>query len=327
MRLDALAGNAPLKAQLSAQARGRGLSHAYLISGPAGSGRTTLARLLAAAMVCSGGEAPCGTCAACKKALAGIHPDVITVGVDKAISVGEARLLRSDAYIRPNEAPRKIYILKNAQDMNSSAQNALLKLLEEGPPYAAFLLLTDNPGRVLTTIRSRCESLSLSPVSPPEAEDYLLRRFPALPSDTVRDAARRCGGLLGPAVDELEGCRDNAPIREASCRLLERMAAGDELELAAWCVGLEKWERDALASLLDRAVALLRDALALNAGATHFSAAPEELDAVRRAAALSPRQLLAWADHLEKLKQDTAFNVNTGHLCGALAAGINGGLS
>ena len=78
MKLERLAGNAALKRQLSAQAEGRGLSHAYLISGPAGSGKRTLARLLAAAMVCPGaGEKPCGGCAACRKVFGGIHPDVI----------------------------------------------------------------------------------------------------------------------------------------------------------------------------------------------------------------------------------------------------------
>ena len=148
MRLDALAGNAALKEQLSAQEKGRGLSHAYLISGPAGSGKRTLARLLAAAMVCTGaGEKPCGGCAACRKVFGGIHPDVIQVGADgKDISVGQAREARSDAYIRPNEGERKVYLFHNAQDMTPAAQNALLKLLEEGPAYSAFLLLARSIG-------------------------------------------------------------------------------------------------------------------------------------------------------------------------------------
>ena len=100
MELSTLAGNAALKEQLSAQEKGRGLSHAYLISGPAGSGKRTLARLLAAAMVCTGQgeERPCGRCGACKKVFGGIHPDVIQVGADgKDLTVGQARQARSDA--------------------------------------------------------------------------------------------------------------------------------------------------------------------------------------------------------------------------------------
>ena len=164
MELSRLAGNAPLKRQLSLETARRGLGHAYILSGPAGSGRHTLAGLLAAALVCTGGgEAPCLSCSGCKKALGNIHPDVIRAGgAGDELNVARVRAIRSDAYIRPNEAPRKVYILENAQDMNPSSQNALLKLLEEGPAYAAFLLLTDNAAALLATVRSRCQVLTLS---------------------------------------------------------------------------------------------------------------------------------------------------------------------
>lgn len=328
MELHALAGNAALKEQLSAQARGRGLSHAYLIDGPAGSGKRTLARLLAEAMVCAAPTAearPCGTCPACKKVLEGVHPDVIAAGTGgRGISVGEARQLRADAYIRPNEAPRKVYILENAQDMNPSAQNALLKLLEEGPPYAAFLLLTDNPGALLQTIRSRCERLTLSPVSPREAEEALLLRFPDKPPEEVRAAAQRCGGVLGRAVEALTGA-PNSAARDAAVHLVELLAQDSELAFAQWCVSLEKWDREDLVALMAQAVAFLRDALALQAGAPVDDASPEELPALRAAAALPRKRLLACAQTLEKLRSDAAFNVGSAHLCGALAAGVYGG--
>jgi len=327
MKLDALAGNAALKEQLSAQEKGRGLSHAYLISGPAGSGKRTLARLLAAAMVCTGGgEKPCGSCNACKKVLGGIHPDVIQVGADgKDISVGQAREARADAYIRPNEGERKVYIFHNAQDMTVAAQNALLKLLEEGPAYAAFLLLADNPGSVLTTIRSRCEGAALTPVTAAEAEYELARRFPQTSREERHAAARRCGGLLGQAVAELEGREAGDQLSAACARFLELLAGRDELEFAAWCVELEKWDREALVSLLERSQALLRDALALGRGAPALTAAPGELPALRKAAELEPQRLLQTAELLDKLRKDAAFNVNAGQLCGALAAGVNGG--
>ena len=212
MELSALAGNLSLKRQLSAQDAGRGLSHAYLISGPAGSGKETLARLMAAAMVCTGGgERPCGTCPACKKARANIHPDITLAAPlegKREILVDQIRQIRADAYIRPNEAERKVYIIKDAQTMNPSAQNSILKLLEEGPVYAAFLLLCDNPGALLPTIRSRCEGLALSPVSEEEAEEWLRRRYPNRPVEEIRRAAQSCAGLLGQAVSALEGAQD-----------------------------------------------------------------------------------------------------------------------
>ena len=167
MNLTALSGNERVKEQLSRQEMGRGLSHAYIISGPAGSGKHILAQSLAAGMLCaSPGEKPCWRCAPCLKVKKGLHPDVSTVAgpeEGKPITVDQVRALRSGAYIRPNEGERKVYILEGADQMNASAQNALLKLLEEGPPFAAFLLLARNSGALLETVRSRCEEVSLLP--------------------------------------------------------------------------------------------------------------------------------------------------------------------
>ena len=109
-------------------------------------------------------------CPECRKILAGIHPDVITVSPaegKREILIDQARALRADAYIRPNEAARKVYLIDPADSMNAAAQNTLLKVLEEGPPYAAFLLLAEQTGGLLATIRSRCETLALPPEEEP----------------------------------------------------------------------------------------------------------------------------------------------------------------
>ncbi len=171
MNLSALEGNPRLKAQLAQQMGGEGLSHAYIIAGRPGTGRHRLAKAMAAAALCTTGglSAPCGQCPQCKKAMADTHPDVISVGEDKALLVDEIRDLRSDVYIRPNEGIRKIYILWNSDKMKEQPQNALLKVVEEGPSYALFLLMADNEGGILPTLRSRSELLSLAPA--PEAVD------------------------------------------------------------------------------------------------------------------------------------------------------------
>jgi len=328
MLFDALVGNEALKRQLSAQERGRGLSHAYLISGPQGSGKSTLARLLAAAMVCTGrGEKPCGICPGCKKALGDIHPDVIHVDLPEGkreIVIEQTRRMRADAFVRPNEAARKVYIVHHADSMNGYAQNSILKLLEEGPAYAAFLLLTDNPAGLLTTIRSRCEGLSLSPVNQGEAEGFLRRRFPDKSDAEVRAAALRCGGILGTAVKELAG--DLSPQGAQAARELVRVfAAGSELDLATFCVGLEKLDRAALSDVLRRGAELLRHALALQTGAQAGPPDDRDLEAVRAAAGLSPRALLGAAERLQELDRALDFNVGAGHLCGALCAKLTEG--
>lgn len=159
------------------------LSHAYIITGGTASDRADYARRLSTAYVCES-AAPCGRCRHCEKAIGGIHPDVITVTLledKREILAEQARALRSDAYIRPNEANRKVYLIDPADTMNEVAQNALLKVLEDGPGYAAFLLLCANPGKLLSTIRSRCETLTLPPAE--EAPD------PALAETAERLAA------------------------------------------------------------------------------------------------------------------------------------------
>lgn len=298
--LDALVGNAQVKHRLQT---GRGLSHAYILAGPSGTGKRTLGGVLSSALVCSGrGEPPCGYCPDCRKAGAGVHPDVIRIGLDgKDISVSQIRELRADAYVRPNEAARKVYVLENAQTMNGSAQNALLKLLEDGPAYAAFLLLTDNAGNMLATVRSRCELLNLSPVTPAECREYLLTRFSTLPRERVLDAAGRCEGVLGRAVAWLEGGgEEEERIREAASRLASLLKDGGEGELLEYCVGLEKWDRDALSGLMDETVQQLRDGLLRG-------------DA--------PGRSLRLIGHIQVLKEALSFHVGAGHIAGWLCVG------
>lgn len=166
MKITEWMGNEHLKAQLAAMTEP---PHACILSGPKGSGKHNLARILAQAMVCQHPQAqerPCQCCRSCQKVAQGIHPDVIPVErflepESKEIKVDAARQLRQDAYIRPNEGRRKVYVLD--KPLNGNAQNALLKLLEDGPSYAAFLLLTDQPASLLDTVRSRCVHFRLTP--------------------------------------------------------------------------------------------------------------------------------------------------------------------
>ena len=169
--------NRNLYERIRAAADRGAVHHALLLTGPKGSGKGELARFIAAAMECQAPQGrPCGVCPACRKVFDGIHPDVIAVRDEerKLLSVDTVRQVCADAYIRPNEGVRKVYIIDPADTMNPVAQNALLKVLEDGPDYTAFLLLTAQPGLLLGTIRSRCETLRLPPEE--ESKDPELER-------------------------------------------------------------------------------------------------------------------------------------------------------
>ena len=195
------------------------LSHAYLITGGNGTGRDALARKLTAAWLCEGGNppggdrVPCGRCKPCRKVYSGIHPDVshTAPAPDKReIGVDQIRALRADAYIRPNEGKRKVYVISPADAMNSAAQNALLKVLEEGPAYAAFLLDAARPGKLLDTVRSRCERLSLPPEEEPaglEAEQTAAALSELFLAGTELETAQALAELAQKKLrpDELSG--------------------------------------------------------------------------------------------------------------------------
>lgn len=139
-------------------------SHAYIVWGGNERDRTDFSDRLAAAVVCgSSGKRPCLSCVHCKKASRHIHPDIISIDrnqENRLIQVDQIRALREDASVMPNDAERKVYIINHADTMNIPAQNAILKLLEEPPGRAGFILVTENPAALLPTVRSRCVEVS-----------------------------------------------------------------------------------------------------------------------------------------------------------------------
>ena len=145
------------------------LSHAYIVSSASENARMGKAFYLAEKMLCqSEGERPCGVCRDCRKVKARVHPDLAVVErttddkgrQKKEILVDQIRAMGADAYVLPNEAAAKAYIIKDADTMNEHAQNAALKIFEEPPAGVHFILCVSNPERLLITVRSRCVFVS-----------------------------------------------------------------------------------------------------------------------------------------------------------------------
>ena len=200
MGFEKLLGNAQLKQNISNSVNAGKTAHFYLISGPRGSGKHTLATLLAAALQCESHQKPCCSCPACRKVLSGTHPDYITIDDEekKFVPVELVRSAREDMFLRPNEGKKKIYLFPRAQDMLPPSQNALLKILEEPPGYGVFLLLTDNPEKLLPTIRSRCMELKLSPLPQDSLRQHLARQFPDADDSAISAAISRSVASLLP---------------------------------------------------------------------------------------------------------------------------------
>ena len=203
-----------------------GLSHATIIWGGSEDERDARAQKLAMALLCAGaGEKPCGTCVHCEKARRGIHPDILPYDQDeqtRTIYVDQIRALRDDAVVMPNEASRKVYIIRHAGAMNSSAQNALLKVLEEPPGGAAFILTAETPESLLPTVRSRCTSISADTghAAGQKAESALAAEFIDAIPDPLKLAALsfKLDKLdKGTFIDFIEDAKTAAAARLRSC--------------------------------------------------------------------------------------------------------------
>lgn len=314
MGLEQLLGNEALKERLTEGLRSGRMSHSYLLTGPEGSGKRTLARLLAAAMECRGTPRPCGVCPACRKVLSGNHPDVITVDDPdhKQVPVDCIRAARSELFIRPNEGEKKVLLIPRAGDMNPAAQNALLKVLEEPPSYGVFLLLAPSPEALLPTIRSRCAHLRLSPLPRAVLEPALRQQFPDRSAADLEAAMGRSGGFLGQAVTLLEGSGLQLPQVE---QFAAAYAAHDTLGLAMVFGSMDKYKRNQLAPVLEELQRLLAQSLLARRGCPTLLPQARAIAEQRTAP-----ELLAACRLVQEALDDCWANVGVGNICAGLLA-------
>jgi DNA polymerase-3 subunit gamma/tau len=214
---------------LSAALRNQRLHHAYLFSGPRGCGKTSSARILAASLNCVHGPTPepCGECDQCVAIRSGASLDVIEMDAASHNGVDDARDLRERVAFAPVSARRKVYIIDEAHMVTAAAFNALLKVVEEPPPFVTFVFATTEPERVIQTIRSRTFHYHFRLVPPRELTDHLARICRAedtkveptvLPlvvragGGSVRDSLSVLDQLLSGAGDEGLTYRDAAAL-------------------------------------------------------------------------------------------------------------------
>lgn len=291
------------------------LAHAYLLLGPPNIGKTTLALAFAQALLCEDETAraegrACGVCAGCRKARDRSHPDLRVIEPDGAtddepatvegdapsaapksggkrkaasraqVKIETVRELQRDLALRPYQAARRVVVMTQADAMNEAAENALLKTLEEPPPYALLILTAEDTEHLLPTTVSRCQQVQLGLVPAPLVADTLIERG-VEPSEAQR-LARLSGGRIGWAIT---AARDPSILQRRAAALdhVPRALAASRAERLTIAEELAK-RPDALPDLLAQWQGWWRDALLTQAGCDAWVMGVDQSAALRRAA-------------------------------------------
>lgn len=247
----------------SALARGQ-IGHAYLFSGPRGSGKTSLARLLAKAVNCSSLSAagePCGLCDSCRAISRGDHLDVIEIDGASNNGVDEVRELRAKVSLAPFSAPRKVYIIDEVHMLSTAAFNALLKTIEEPPEHVIFILATTEPHKVPVTIRSRCQHIPFHRISVPHIRQRLQTVCEAenipISDEALWELSRQADGALRDALSLLEQAVTLADGELSMESIRQMLGGGTRPEVERWLVLLcdgSPEVHDVLKSMVDAGV-------------------------------------------------------------------------
>ncbi|MBW4054810.1 MAG: DNA polymerase III subunit delta' [Proteobacteria bacterium] len=289
--------------------RGGKTAHSYLFEGVPGCGRKKTALALIQALFCA--ELPddaCGVCPSCRRIDGGNHPDIHLIAPlpDKRdISIEQLREMQHILSLRPYEAPRKACILDPAERMSVSAANSLLKTLEEPPGDALIILLTENAGMLLPTVRSRCQLIRFAPLSPEHVVALLERN--GMAADAAALIAPMSGGSLQRCLEldnEALVARREAVLSRVSQLNINRIAtvfdAAEELS----------GNRDATVELLDMLLSFFRDAVHLAAGSGDIvnRSARTAIESIATRCSL-PRNL-ELLERINETKRDVQRNAN-----------------
>lgn len=320
-----LFGNDSVKARLGRAIESGRLPHALILAGPEGSGRRTLARRIAAALVCEAGSTaptlPCGRCENCRRVVEGIFPDLHIVAPEEGkslIPVSRIREMRAEMALSAVEAGRRIFIIEEADRMNAAAQNALLISLEEPPDGVYILLIAESEEALLTTVRSRAQTVKTELFETDELRRYLSadERFAALLSSSPREAAallEGAHGTIGGALTLLGGDRLAEVLRrrETVDGIVSALTRRGAAPLYEALHALGGGKREEVAELLQLLGEALRDLILLKRDPT----APlvyyyEREGAVALADEIGIRRLLGLSDAAADATEDLGRNAN-----------------
>ena len=311
--------NKVLHKMLTGSIDGGHLCHAYLLCGQKLIGKKTLAKNFSMAILCKGDTKPCYQCSSCLKILSKNHPDLYIYDGKQgksSIHIETIREIRKDAFIRPNESEHKIYIVPNAQDMSISAANAFLKILEEPPPYAVFILTADSKQSVPETILSRCIPFEVFPMTLEEEIGALTELFPDKPAEEISRFAEISNGNLGRAIDFLTDTSYNDMVA-LSRKAIDAIISKREYDLLA-CMSKANSTRIGMIEMITQLSVMLRNAIIHKLGVKSST----DTLVTSLGYTLTLQQMNTMQDALEKARQGIEGNVNMGLLSNTLTAFI-----
>ena len=289
------------------------VSHAYILNGENGSGKSMLARAFAKALVCEAGYGDsCNMCRACHQFDSGNHPDVKWITHEKANSIGVDDVreqINNDIVIKPYSSKYKVYIIDEAEKMTVQAQNALLKTIEEPPAYAVIMLLTTNADSFLQTIRSRCITLNMKSVKDEVIKAYLMNEK-HIPDYQADISAAFAQGIVGKAV-KLASSDEFNELKESALSLIKRLDDIDLYELGAAVKQIAEYKLK-VQDYFDLIMVWYRDVLYMKAtnDVNGLIFKDEVYDIKKQAAKHSYQGIEAILEALEKAKIRINANVN-----------------
>jgi DNA polymerase III subunit delta' len=329
--LDQLTGNERVKKLLRRILEARRSPGALLFAGEDGIGKKLFALEVARALNCRSpqGAEGCGRCPSCvrignfnypqssdsddwKGIIWTNHPDVgMVVAPKRVLLVEQMRLIEREANYRPYEGNARVFLIEDAEKLNPPSANALLKVLEEPPHTSHIILLTSRPDMLLSTIRSRCQMIRFSPLSPEEIENHLVRNKIASAGE-ARIRARVARGSLGRAM--AQDLDDFSEQRKAMLQVLQALSISDDrIQLLRSAEELNEAKyKDEYESRLDILETLIRDAWILSLQAPADSIVNEDLlpHLKKISANLDSRRPAGWISQIEEMREQLIVNIN-----------------
>lgn len=270
-------------------------ANTYIFEGDKGLNVSECAKLFAQTLVCTdSSDAPCGKCPACIEAASGSHPDIVYVKPDKdkaTIGVAPIRAMISECLIKPFYNRHKVFIVENGDILTPQAQNTFLKIIEEPPDYAVFIIVCTNRDILLQTVRSRAVTLTFGPVDDDTVRRYIEKNHP----DEARldFLVKFCAGIPTYA-DEIIGNEEFETLREEVLNLIPRMLSKNKAHAYDVAAYFEE-HKNVAAQICDIILMYLRDAVVYAMGAVKSIVNSDKLDKIHLLAQKYPTARLTFA--------------------------------